>query len=52
MLWVVRILIHNGVAIVTTWLTCAWKINLATVIAYKDSRGVDRIPAELRNSEY
>lgn len=48
MLWIVRILIHNGMAIVTTWLTCAWKVNLATVIAYTEGRGNDQVPAELR----
>lgn len=48
MLWIVRILVHNGIAIVTTWLTCAWKINLATVIAYTNDRSSDKVPAELR----
>lgn len=50
MLWIVRILIHNGFAIVTTWLTCAWKINFATVITYAESRGIDTIPAAQRGS--
>lgn len=47
MLWLVRILIHNGFAIYATWTTCAWKLNLTKVIAYVDSRGIDKMPADL-----
>nr|XP_039255902.1 uncharacterized protein LOC120332671 [Styela clava] len=39
LLWLVRIIFHNGYAILATWLTCAWKLMLATVITYKGSMG-------------
>nr|XP_039255897.1 uncharacterized protein LOC120332666 [Styela clava] len=50
MLWLVRIIIHNGYAILAAWLTVAWKVMLHTVIAYEDSRGTDNYPANLRSS--
>lgn len=50
MLWLVRILFHNGFAVLATWLTCAWKLNFATVITYVDSRNIDKEPADLRSS--
>ncbi|XP_039255900.2 uncharacterized protein LOC120332670 [Styela clava] len=50
MLLLVRIIIHNGFAILAAWLTCAWKITLATTITYKDSSPSDEIPAALNGS--
>ena len=40
MLWLVRILIQNGLALPATWLTIATCLNLTDVIIYEDSLGV------------
>ena len=37
MLWLVRILIQNGLALPATWLTIASCLNLSYVIIYEDS---------------
>ena len=37
MLWLVRILIQNGLALPATWLTIASCLNLTNVIIYEDS---------------
>nr|XP_039255899.1 uncharacterized protein LOC120332669 [Styela clava] len=50
MLWLVRIIIHNGYGILAAWTTCAWKLMLATTITYEDSRGTDNYPAKLNGS--
>jgi len=42
MLWLVRILIQNGLALFATWLTVASTITLADVIIYKDSPGLNK----------
>nr|XP_039250536.1 uncharacterized protein LOC120328177 [Styela clava] len=49
MLWLVRIIFHNGLGIFATWLTIGWKLTLQTTIAYKDGAG-DQYPADFRGS--
>ena len=46
MLWVMRVLIHNGLAMISTWLTLAASIGLVIVVLYQDSPGQN--PAILR----
>ena len=40
MLWLVRILIQNGLCLPATWLTIATCINTTDVIIYQDSFGI------------
>jgi len=40
MLWLVRIIIQNGLCLPATWLTIATCLNLADVIIYQDSFGL------------
>nr|CAB3262977.1 uncharacterized protein LOC100186076 [Phallusia mammillata] len=47
-LWLMRILIQNGLSTLATWLTVATLLNLADIIIYEDSFGVT--PAVLRGN--
>nr|CAB3262979.1 uncharacterized protein LOC100186076 [Phallusia mammillata] len=40
-LWLVRILVQNGLSFLGTWLTVATLLNLTTFIIYKDSFGLE-----------
>ena len=41
MLWVVRVLIHNGLGILATWLTVATLVGFTIALLYVDSPGHD-----------
>ncbi|KAK3592747.1 hypothetical protein CHS0354_016503 [Potamilus streckersoni] len=40
--WLVRLLVHNGLAIYATWTSVATLLNLAHTIAYKSSTPIDQ----------
>ncbi|KAL3836104.1 hypothetical protein ACJMK2_021557 [Sinanodonta woodiana] len=40
--WLVRLLVHNGLAIYATWTSIATLLNLAHTIAYKASTSIDQ----------
>lgn len=52
MLWLVRILFHNGFAVLCSWLTCAWKLELVKVVAYRYGSEFDIVPARLRTESF
>ena len=44
-LWFTRILVHNGLAFYTAWLSIAWLLNVAIVADKRQSGALDRIDA-------